>query len=237
MTRTRVLVTGIDGYIGAVLGPRLLEKGFDVVGIDCGFYRDGWLYNDARPRPLVLTKDIREISRSDVEGFDAVVHLAELSNDPLGELNERTTYDINHHGSVSLAKACKEAGVARFVYTSSCSVYGAAEGNLECTELSRPNPQTAYAKCKVLVEQDVGSLADSRFSPIFLQCAGLPECAGDARGDAHDRDALSLQEMARGREEGLVVVNEQAPERHAIRLPGVRHRRIAASRNFRRDSA
>ena len=171
MIGTRVLVTGVDGYIGAVLGSRLLEKGFDVVGIDCGFYRDGWLYNDPRPRPLTLTKDIRRITRKDVEGFDAVVHLAELSNDPLGELSERTTYDINHFGSVSLAKACKEAGVSRFIYTSSCSVYGAAEDGLECTELSRPNPQTAYARCKVLVEQDVGSLADGGFSPVFLRNA------------------------------------------------------------------
>jgi nucleoside-diphosphate-sugar epimerase len=171
MTGTRVLVTGIDGYIGAVLGSRLLEKGCDVVGIDCGFYRDGWLYNDPHPRPLTLTKDIRRITQRDVEGFDAVVHLAELSNDPLGELNERTTYDINHCGSVSLAKVCKEAGVSRFVYTSSCSVYGASEDGLECTELSHPNPQTAYARCKVLVEQDVGGLADGRFSPIFLRNA------------------------------------------------------------------
>ena len=171
MTGTRVLVTGIDGYIGAILGSRLLEKGFDVIGIDCGFYRDGWLYNDPHPRPLTLTKDIRRITQRDVEGFDAVVHLAELSNDPLGELNERTTYDINHRGSVSLAEVCKQAGVSRFVYTSSCSVYGAAEDGLECTELSHPNPQTAYARCKALVEQDVGSMADGRFSPIFLRNA------------------------------------------------------------------
>src|SRR5690348_17738920 len=81
----RVLVTGTDGYIGAVLGPTLIERGFDVVGLDCGFYRDGWLYNDPRPRPLTLTKDIRRITAKDVEGFDAIVHLAELSNDPLGE--------------------------------------------------------------------------------------------------------------------------------------------------------
>jgi nucleoside-diphosphate-sugar epimerase len=171
MAATRVLVTGIDGYIGSVLGARLLDEGFDVVGIDCGLYRDGWLFNDPRPRPLTLTKDIRRITHGDVEGFDAVVHLAELSNDPLGELSERTTYDINHLGSVSLAKVCKEAGVPRFVYTSSCSVYGAAEDGQDRTETSRPNPQTAYARCKVLVEQDVGSLAAARFSPVFLRNA------------------------------------------------------------------
>jgi nucleoside-diphosphate-sugar epimerase len=148
-----------------------MERGFDVLGVDCGFYRDGWLYNDAHPRPLTFTKDVRRIIPKDVEGCDAVVHLAELSNDPLGELNERTTYKINHLGSVALARACRKAGVPRFVYTSSCSVYGAAEDGGECDEQSPPNPQTAYARCKVLVERDVGGLADSYFSPVFLRNA------------------------------------------------------------------
>lgn len=171
MARMRVLVTGVDGYIGAVLGPRLLERGIDVLGVDCGFYRDGWLYNDTSPRPLTFTKDIRRITPRDVDGFDAVVHLAELSNDPLGELNERMTYEINHHGSVALARACKTAGVSRFVYTSSCSVYGAAEDGGMRSEQSATNPQTAYARCKVLVERDVGALADTHFSPVFLRNA------------------------------------------------------------------
>jgi nucleoside-diphosphate-sugar epimerase len=171
MLATRVLVTGVDGYIGAVLGPRLLQQGFDVIGLDCGFYRDGWLYNDPRPRPMTLTKDVRRITTADVKGFDAVVHLAELSNDPLGELSERTTYEINHFGSVALAQACKEAGVPRFVYTSSCSVYGAADDGGERSEQSEPNPQTAYARCKVLVERDVRELADAHFSPVFLRNA------------------------------------------------------------------
>lgn len=167
----RVLVTGIDGYIGAILGPKLVANGFDVTGIDCGFYRDGWFYNDDHPRPLTFTMDVRRISVNDLQGFDAVIHLAELSNDPLGELSERTTYDINHRGSVSLATACKEAGVPRFVYTSSCSVYGAADDGTERNEQSVPNPQTAYAKCKVLVEHDIAAMADSRFSPVFLRNA------------------------------------------------------------------
>jgi len=167
----RVLVTGVDGYIGAVLGPKLIDRGFDVVGIDCGFYRDGWLYNDQGPRPLTFTKDIRQITAKDVEGFEAVVHLAELSNDPLGSLSENITYEINHVGSVALARACKDAGVPRFVYTSSCSVYGAAADGTERDEQSAPNPQTAYAKCKVLVERDVGALAGPYFSPVFLRNA------------------------------------------------------------------
>lgn len=167
----RVLITGIDGYIGAVLGPRLIQHGFEVVGLDCGFYRDGWLYNAPDPRPLTITKDVRRIAPEDLRGFDAVVHLAELSNDPLGELNEQTTYDINHLASVALARACKQAGVARFVYTSSCSVYGAADDGNERTESSTPNPQTAYARCKVLVERDVAALAGAQFSPVFLRNA------------------------------------------------------------------
>lgn len=171
MGKMKVLVTGTDGYIGAVLGPTLLDRGHQVVGVDGGFYRDGWLFNDQKSRPLTLSRDIRHLTTADVTGFDAVVHLAELSNDPLGDLDERITYDINHRGSVRLAQTCKAAGVRRFVYASSCSVYGAAEDGGERTEESAPNPQTAYAKCKVLVERDVGALADERFAPTFLRNA------------------------------------------------------------------
>jgi nucleoside-diphosphate-sugar epimerase len=104
-------------------------------------------------------------------GFDAVVHLAELSNDPLGQLNESATHSINHHGSVRQATACKAAGVTRFVYASSCSVYGAATGGEDCDEKSPTNPLTTYAVCKTLVERDVAALADARFSPVFLRNA------------------------------------------------------------------
>jgi nucleoside-diphosphate-sugar epimerase len=169
--RMKVLVTGSDGYIGAVLGPTLLERGFEVVGMDCGYYRDGWLFNDQRPRPLTVSKDIRQVTPKDVEGFDAVVHLAELSNDPLGEHNASITYDINHRGSVNLATACKKAGVPRFVYTSSCSVYGAAADGSDRDEKSDTNALTAYAKCKLLVERDVAALAGPHFSPVFLRNA------------------------------------------------------------------
>jgi nucleoside-diphosphate-sugar epimerase len=168
----RVLVTGMDGYIGTVLGPFLLDRGHDVVGLDTGFYRDAWLYNNgARRLPSVHNKDLRRITLDDVAGMEAVVHLAELSNDPLGQLSPHITYAINHQGSVALARLCKEAGVPRFVYTSSCSVYGVGGGSEYKTEISPPQPQTAYAECKVLVERDVTAMANATFSPTFLRNA------------------------------------------------------------------
>ena len=166
----KVLLTGADGYIGAVLAPILIEQGHDVVGLDAGYYRAGWLYNDPRPRPLTITADIRTVEADLLRGFDAVVHLAELSNDPLGEHDPETTYEINHRGSVRLAAAAREAGVPRFVYTSSCSVYGAGANSVRDEE-SEPNPQTAYAQCKVMVERDVKALTNARFAPVFLRNA------------------------------------------------------------------
>ena len=168
----KVLVTGTDGYIGTMLGPTLLKRGHQVVGLDTGFYRDSWLYNSGIAGfPQMINKDLRYITTEDLEGFDAVVHLAELSNDPLGQLNPEITYKINHLGSVELAKKCKQVGITRFVYASSCSVYGVGGEEGFKTEESETNPQTAYAKCKALVERDVSALADDDFSPTFLRNA------------------------------------------------------------------
>lgn len=167
----KVLITGTDGYIGSVLGPYLIKKGYDVTGLDTGFYRAGWLFNNGETvYPTYINKDLREVALDDLEGFDAVVHLAELSNDPLGKLNPKITYKINHKGSVRLAKLCKKAGIERFVYTSSCSVYGVGNSEFK-TEESELNPQTAYAECKTRVEEDVSKLADENFSPTFLRNA------------------------------------------------------------------
>jgi nucleoside-diphosphate-sugar epimerase len=168
----RVLVTGTDGYIGVVLGSFLLARGYDVMGLDTGFYREAWLDNHGiTTLPPVKNKDLRRMTFDDVAGMDAVVHLAELSNDPLGQLSPHITYDINHQGSVALARLCKEAGVPRFIYTSSCSVYGVGGDSEYKTETSMPHPQTAYAECKVLVEHDVSAMADATFSPTFLRNA------------------------------------------------------------------
>ena len=167
----KILVTGVDGYIGTVLADYLTKRGHTVTGLDTGFYRDGWLYNDnALQRPPCINKDLRTITENDLLGFEAVVHLAELSNDPLGQHNPESTYAINHRGSVALATKCMKTGVSRFVYTSSCSVYGTGSGEFK-TEESETNPQTAYANCKVLVEKDLSALANDEFSPTFLRNA------------------------------------------------------------------
>ena len=168
----RVFVTGVEGYIGALLAPRLVGRGHDVVGLDTGFYRDGWLYSDRglRSYPRLLNKDTREITDQDLKGFDAVVHLAELSNDPLGQIRPDVTRQINHLASVGLASKAKAAGVKRFLWNSSCSVYGVGKGEF-LDEDAPVNPQTAYAECKVLVERDVSQLADVSFSPVFFRCA------------------------------------------------------------------
>jgi len=166
----RVLVTGADGFIGTVLTPLLVERGYDVVGLDSGFYRAGLLYNDGKDRPVILTRDVRTVSPRDLEGYDAVVHLAEIANDPISEQDVQKTYEINHLGSVALASAAKEAGVSRFIYASSCNIYGAAVDDV-LTEESKLRPQTAHAHCKMLVERDVQAMADDDFSPTFLRNA------------------------------------------------------------------
>lgn len=168
----KVFVTGVEGYIGALLAPMLIERGHEVVGLDTGYYRDGWLYSDKQLKhfPRMINKDLRLITKDDLRGCNAVVHLAELSNDPLGQNNPEVTFKINHQGSVALAAQAKAIGIERFVYTSSCSVYGVGSDEFR-TEEAETNPQTAYAKCKVRVEKDVGAMADDSFTPVFLRNA------------------------------------------------------------------
>ena len=165
----KVLVTGTEGYLGCLLAPELVRDGHDVVGVDTGFYKQGWLYNGLETTPFTLNKDIRNLTVDDLAGVDAIVHMAELSNDPLGALSPTITYEINHHGSVHLANLAKQAGVSRFVYMSSCSVYGFADGEVD--ETSPVNPQTAYAECKTYVERDLTAMADDTFSPTFMRNA------------------------------------------------------------------
>lgn len=165
----RILVTGHKGYIGTVMVPMLLAEGYEVVGLDSDLYEE-CTFGDGILEIPEIKKDIRDIEASDLEGFDAIAHLAGLSNDPLGDLNPTLTYEINHIASVRMAKLAKEVGVSRFIFSSSCSTYGVAGENM-VKEDAEFKPVTPYGISKVRVEQEVAMLADSKFSPTFLRNA------------------------------------------------------------------
>ncbi|MBI3469324.1 MAG: SDR family oxidoreductase [Planctomycetes bacterium] len=173
----KVLMTGHQGYIGSVMAPFFCRAGHSVVGLD-NYLFEGCTFGASPPEIPSRRVDLRDVRLSDVEGFDAVVHLAALSNDPLGNFNPECTYDINHRASVRLAELAKEAGVPRFIYASSCSLYGVA-GDDPVTEEAAFNPVTPYGESKVRVERDLVPLADDRFSPTYMRNAtvyGLSPC-------------------------------------------------------------
>jgi nucleoside-diphosphate-sugar epimerase len=165
----RVLVTGHNGYIGSVMVPMLQAAGHDVMGLDTYFFED-CTFGDGVPDVDAVRMDVRDVDERHLRGLDAVIHLAALSNDPLGNLHAETTFQINHLASVQIARAAKAAAVPRFLFASSCSLYGVAgEGML--TEDAAFNPITPYGESKVKVEQDLSELADESFSPTYMRNA------------------------------------------------------------------
>ena len=165
----RVLVTGNRGYIGSVLCGKLSREGFSVVGLDTNFYQ-GCNFLDLDYSHKQITKDIRNITKDDLLGIDAIIHLAALSNDPMGALNPRLTSEINYLASIKLASLARECKVERFIFSSSCSVYGVA-GDEMINESGALSPETEYARSKVESEKEIAKLADKIFSPVFLRNA------------------------------------------------------------------
>jgi len=169
-TLGKILITGNEGYIGSVLTEKLLERGHEVIGLDFGIFRDvNFVPRKMKPH-LQIYKDIRDIKMQDLENVKAVIHLAAICNDPLGNLNPEATYDINFRASVKLAELAREAGVERFLFSSSCSMYGISNQDF-VAEQANFNPQTPYAESKVKAEEAISSLANDKFSPIFLRNA------------------------------------------------------------------
>lgn len=197
----RVLVTGHHGYIGSVLTPLVAEAGHEVTGLDAYLYRGCDLGPPLDWAPA-LDRDVRDVMVEELAGFDAVVHLAALSNDPIGDLNPALTYDINLDGSVDLARRAKEAGVSRFVFASSCSMYGAASGDDLVGEDAPLRPLTAYAESKVRAEEALFELGDADFAPISMRNATaygvsprlrLDIVLNNLVGWAHTTGAINLQ--------------------------------------------
>lgn len=178
----KVLVTGHDGYIGCTLVPLLQKAGHEVVGLDSYLY-EGCVFGADNGDIHALRLDVREVEAEHLDGLDAVIHLAAISNDPVGDLNPQCTYDVNYHASVRVAAMAKRAGVPRFLFSSSCSLYGAAAGSEALDENADFNPVTPYGESKVLAEQAIGALADDSFSPTFLRNGTAYGVSTRLRGD------------------------------------------------------
>ena len=224
----RVLVTGHHGYIGSVAAPMLQEAGHDVTGLDTFFYEGCDLVDDVFAFPT-LRMDIRDVTTDVLEGYDGIVHLAALSNDPLGELDEELTREINFRGTVELARKAKEAGVRRFVFASSCSMYGAAATDELVTEEAPLRPLTAYAESKVRAEEALSELADDDFAPIFMRNATAYGASPRVRLDVVLNN-LAAWAFTTGR---VLIMSDGTPWRPLVHVRDITRRRRLPSRRRR----
>ncbi len=214
-TQTRVLVTGHLGYIGSVMAPHLLKAGYDVVGLDSGYYADCTFVPDQATIPAIR-KDVRDVTPEDLRGIDAVVHLAALSNDPIGNLDETWTEEINHRASVQLAEVAREAGVRRFLFSSSCIMYGMSEA-ADVTEESPLDPQTTYARSKVKSERAISELTSDSFSPTYLRNGTIYGVSPRMRFDTVLNNFVGMAAATRK----LVVHSDGQPWRPVVHVQDV----------------
>ncbi len=208
----KVLLTGHEGYIGSMMGPALVEAGHEVTGLDTGYFTGCTLVPDQLEISAVR-KDIRDLEASDVEGFEAVIHLAALSNDPIGNLNDRWTEEINFQASVRLAELAKAAGVERYLFSSSCIMYGMSEAAV-VDETSPLDPKTEYARSKVKAERALSKLADDSFSPTFLRNGTVYGVSPRMRFDTVFNDLLGRATATRK----VVVYGDGAPWRPVVHV-------------------
>jgi nucleoside-diphosphate-sugar epimerase len=211
----RILLTGHNGYIGSVMAPHLVDAGYDVVGLDTKFFGDCTLLPDASVIPEIR-KDIRDLTVADLEGFDAVIHLAALSNDPIGNLNDTWTEEINFKATQQLASLAKAAGVSRFLFSSSCIMYGSADAGV-VTEESPLDPKTEYARSKVKAENALRALAADGFSPVYLRNGTVYGVSPRMRFDTVFNDLIA-QAVTTGK---VVVYSDGKPWRPVVHVQDV----------------